>query len=475
MFDKTTLEELNRQPITIAVVGGANDGKSSTVTTLCHDRHAGFPISNRMGTTTRVKDWNVKFRSTTYMIFRDTPGLQHATDALEAVGFDLHFNVEHVLQFFTRHGHHADLRAVRGAIESDYLLHVVDVTKPPNSNRVHEAAILQRIRPMITLFNFVGDEEEPTHRDDWERMLRQQGIHTFCEFDAHRFDSEREQHLFQKLLASTDARSAHFQAVAGHCELMAHQWSKQIDRSLDAIAELLVDSAVRHARRIRHVERGTWRKHADRLRETFSSNVDRSEVECLKTILEIHDLPGHLLERPPEEHGSTVSQSDEFFTEHWGRWVSGGITAGAVTGATIGGAVDLLSAGTTFGLGTLIGTACGATFGCWRGTLLKTEYDTRDKTITINITSDGLRKLLAHSLQLLSAVRQRGLADVETAFVVGSDAKLRTRLGSSECQRPVETVLECLAPETLIGKTPETFDKDQLKEPLRRVLETLRT
>ena len=88
----------------------------------------------------------------------------------------------------------------------------------------------------------------------------------------------------------------------------------------------------------------------------------------------------------------------------------------------------LLSAGTSIGLGALIGALCGATFGCWRGTLLKIEYDTRDKTIAVTITPDGLRKLLFRSLQLLSAVRQRGLADVDTAFVVGSDAKPGARL-----------------------------------------------
>ena len=255
---------------------------------------------------------------------------------------------------------------------------------------------------------------------------------------------------------------------------MAHQWARQTERSLDAIADLLVDAAVRHARRIRHVDHRTWRPFADRLREAFTGDVDRSEAECLKTILEIHDLPGHLLERSPEDDASTVSQDDEFFSENWGRWVGGGTAAGAFAGAPAGGVFALLSAGTSIGLGALIGALCGATFGCWRGTLLKIEYDTRDKTIAVTITPDGLRKLLFRSLQLLSAVRQRGLADVDTAFVVGSDAKLGARLESGECQQHVETVLACFAPETLIGNTPETFDRDQLKESLRRVLETLR-
>jgi len=468
MFDEATLSELNPEPVTIAVVGTVNVGKSSTLKTLVRDRDAEFPIDNRVGTTIDVNPWKAKFCSTTYMRFLDTPGLQHATEALESVKFGLHFSVEEIQQFFWDHGHLEDHEALRGAVDSDYLLYVVDVTKKPGRARINEFAILQKIKPMITLFNFVGNEDVPNEKEAWEEKLRNYGMNMLCEYDAHRFDVRHEEQLFKKLLASTEEGSVHFRAIDGHREIMAAHRSKQTGRAVDTIVDLLVECAI--PEKEEHVERDVWKNRAEELQEELSDKVAEVESECLKSLLDIHELPTQLLERKAGGQGSSVEEGDEFFSENWKQWIGTGVASGAVSGAITGATIDAFTGGTSMMMGTLIGTGIGAALGIWGGNAFKTRFDTHDKRLTVAITDDGLKKLLAHSLQLLFDVQRRGMADDVSEFRIGSDAAMIKRFERGKCREHVAALLECVAPDQLNGVTQDSFDKGRLKRELQKVM-----
>lgn len=468
-LDQATLKQLNTQPITIAVVGHVNIGKSSVLQTLCHDPDLRLAIGNEAGTTTEVESWNIKHDGTTYMVLRDTPGIEHATEALEALDYDLHFSVEDVIEYF-RDKFPNDYKALQGARSSDYLLYVVDVTKKPTEDLINEFLILHKVKKMITLFNFVTVGKDLSYREQWETQLRSHGMHEFCEYDAHHYDIHCEQQLLAKLSAATPPQSLHYRAIEIHGKIMSWEWLKKSSASTNAIVDLLVTCAVTHTCREKNVDRATWKKRAKELQVRLATSVAKSESDCLMQILQIHGLPKTLLERKIEETEVSTRAKDAFFSRRWKRYIGGGVSSGALTGAVIGGTIDAFVGGASFGLGVAIGAGVGAAAGFCAGNICKGWYDAENQLVTVAMDKEGQRLLLARSLHFLYRVQRRGLADPKTEFVVGSESEMQHKLKETACEEHVKQLIELLVRQQSVADRSAYAEKELIAAHLRVIM-----
>ncbi len=467
MFDQETLDRLSERPISIAAVGHVNDGKSSVLQTLTHDPDVRtyIKVSPEPGHTKGPVDWKVKWHGTTYMVLRDTPGLQWATEALEHVGNHIRFQVADVLRYFETHGYHEDARALEAAMESDYLLYVVNVTEPPAENHLNEFAIFQKTKPMITLFNFSAINDA-SRCQQWKDQLSALGMFAFCEYDAHNFDIQHEEHLFDRLRANTPPGSLHFRGLQFHTRRSSSAWEEKTDRACDAIADLLLACVTTCTARAENVEKEKAREKIRELQNRFIADIGAAEYSCMKAIMEAHALPKILIERKRAEWAGESDSKDSFFAKGEAMWVTTG--GGAGLGASIGLAVDAFTV-VSFPWGTIVGSSIGAVAGAWGGKRAKVVHDRRHRSIRIRIEPKGLRELLARSLHLLHRVQRRGLADDSTEFLVGSAEKMEERMDSKECKEHVDALMACVHSDRFVRAEVSGEKKQEIKRKVREV------
>ena len=208
------------KPISLALVGHTNAGKTSLLRTLT--RRADFgEVSNLPGTTRHIEALALPVDGRAAVRFLDTPGLEDAQSLLAYVQeMDAGLSREQRLQAFLR-GPAAkaefeqEAKVLRCLLEADAALLVIDVREAPLPKFACEIELLMLCaRPLMPVLNFVrhADAQEPA----WRRLLAAHGLHASLRFDAVAPFVGAEQHLYADLGALLPERREALLEVGEH-------------------------------------------------------------------------------------------------------------------------------------------------------------------------------------------------------------------------------------------------------------------
>jgi hypothetical protein len=346
-----------------AVVGRVNKGKSSIVATLAEDDS--IRIDARPGTTTEVQELPVRVDGRPLFVLVDTPGFEDAPRALawlrarDVTAAERPARVAELLRAHEGTDEFAEERKLLGPVLAGAsVLYVVDGAHPFRPNYEAEMEILRWTgRPGMALINRIGDGD---HSAEWRRALNQY-FNLVRDFDAFSVTFEERLHLlrvFREL--RPDWRAAIDEAVAA----IVAQRRRRRGEAAGIVAELLVDG-ITHTEEL-VVDPGEGAVEAalaaqrDRLERSFHDALRRREEEARRRIEALYGHRAIRFEEAALDH--PVLDQDLFAEEAWtelGLTPGQLVAAGALAGATVGGALDAAVGGASFLAGTVLGGAVG--------------------------------------------------------------------------------------------------------------------
>ena len=392
-------------PLSLAVVGHTNTGKTSLIRTLLHRRDFG-QIGNRAGTTRQVSSAALAVDGQTLITVYDSPGLEDAPgllDWLETQPGERHKGPDRIHQLLTdptaraRFDHEA--RVLDLMLNVDVALYVIDAREPVLEKYQDELAVLALCaRPILAVLNFVAS---PASREtEWRDALARVGLHTVLAFDAMVRDPATERRLFEKLSSQLDAFAPTLSTWLAHRQ---QEEQERLAAASESIAELLIDVAA--AERLAELDASSERARAiDALRRA----VREREQVCVATLLDLYRFGREDYADTDLPLSDGRWQEDLFDPEtlkYHGIRTGGHIGAGAGAGAV----VDVATGGLSLGAGTLVGAALGAGVGLVRGfgSRIGDRLRGRERLMVDEAT---LRLLAWRQLELLTGLRQRGHA-----------------------------------------------------------------
>jgi hypothetical protein len=344
---------------TFAVVGRINKGKSSIVSTLTEDESV--RIAKEPRTTRHCERYHLHAGDGRPLFtIVDTPGFEDAPRALawmrerEHSAADRARAVEDFVRHFqARHEFVEECELLEPILAGAGILYVVDASRPYRANYEAEMEILQWTgRPRMALINYIGGED---HVAEWQRALDQY-FSIVRVFNAQRATFEDRIALLEAFrVLREDTRPVVDRAIAS----IREEWESRRRQAAAIVADLLIDELTyRIERKLaegddpeRHREE--WEAHFhDALRER--ERRERRAVESLYR----HER----LEREEDEMARPLFARDLFAETTWrvlGLDTTQLVGLGVITGATVGGAVDLAVGGSSFLAGTLIGGVVG--------------------------------------------------------------------------------------------------------------------
>lgn len=335
---------------TFAVLGAVNHGKSSVAATLAENDQV--RISRMPGETVECQ----RFELGDCFVFFDTPGFQNAREALAQLqpAAQAAEPLAVFRTFVQRHrddpAFEAECRLFAPVIEGAGIVYVVDGSQPLRDIHLAEMELLRLTgAPRLAVINCTG---APEHVADWRRRLGQH-FNAVREFDAMRAGFADRIELLETLAGIEQAwKPRLMQAVA----VLRDDRAQRLDEAAGLIAALLIEL-------LQHRERARLPADAQALQQRYREAVARREARAHEALIALF---GHRLLRagtlPPQ------LMADELFSE--ATWSVLGLNArqlaaaGAIAGASVGAAADVLTAGHTLLAGSALGAAVGAA-GAW--------------------------------------------------------------------------------------------------------------
>lgn len=341
-----------------AVVGRVNKGKSSIVSTFTEDDSVRVDAAPR--STRSCQEFRLRLRGRTLFTLVDTPGFEDAGAVLawlverETSASERRQVVQEFLDTFSAGDEFPEeCQLLTPILAGAGILYVVDASKPYRSNYEAEMEILRWTgRPRMALINRIGSDD---YEDEWRRALDQY-FSIVRVFDAHTSGFEERLGLlraFRELDVS--AASALDEAI----EMLESDWIQRRAQSARFIAQLLVDVLTMTVERPVG-EFDDEKSKQEEWHEEFRAALrerERRERRDVESIYH-HDA----LERNEADLVDDAITADLFSGRTWrvlglDQWQLA--RAGAVGGAAVGGTLDVLTGGTSFLAGTLIGGVIG--------------------------------------------------------------------------------------------------------------------
>jgi len=405
------------KPLTLAVVGHTNVGKTSLLRTLTRD--VGFgEVSHRPSTTRHVEGARLSVDGQALLELYDTPGLEDAIalldylERLDQPGERLDGPAR--LQRFlagseARQRFEQEAKVLRQLLTCDAGLYVIDAREPVLAKYRDELQVLAGCgKPLLPVLNFVSS---PQHREqEWRDALARLGLHALVRFDSVAPPQDGEQRLYESLALLLESARPALQRLVD--DQQRQRQARQL-AALRLVAELLIDCAACR----RSVGSDAGESAVEQLRQT----IRQREQRCVEDLLALYgfrqqdasaaDLP--LLDG---RWGDDLFNPDTL--KQLGVKVGGGMAAGAAAGAGI----DLLVGGLTLGLAALAGAVAGGALQTARGyggRLLGKFKGQRELTVDDNV----LRLLALRQRQLLKALDARGHAAMGHIDIVAPDDK----------------------------------------------------
>ncbi|HEU0229103.1 MAG TPA: GTPase/DUF3482 domain-containing protein [Burkholderiaceae bacterium] len=419
-------------PLTLAVVGHTNTGKTSLLRTLTRNPDFGR-VDDQPGTTRHVEGTRLLIDDQPVVELFDTPGLEDSMALLDyldqiaerAQRLD---GPDRIRRFLdspeSKRRFEQEARVLNKLLACDAGLYVVDVRDPVLSKHKDELTLLASCgRPLLPVLNFIHSPGE--HSQVWRDTLARLGLHASVEFDTIAPALDGEDQLYGKLALLMDAHAALLS------ELRDDVSRQRLIRRADAarlIAELLVDAAAWHVGCAPDDE--SVRQATDTLRR----KIRRREADCVKALLKRYnfrtaDFPQHALPLQGERWGMDLFHPQAL--KDAGLHVGKGIAAGAMAGVT----VDVFTAGLSMGAAALVGAALG---GLWQGTdrLGKRIMGRLKGFRELSVDDAVLRLLQVRQLALVRALERRGHA-AQSPIVLAADGAPPTMDSSPEETRTV--------------------------------------
>lgn len=343
-----------------AVVGHANPGKSSIVSTLAADDSV--RVGAMPGTTLECRSFPMRVDDTTLYTLVDTPGFERPRQMLAWLKENETSTAgrrEAVEQFVRLHDgsdkfpHEREL--LRPILEGAAVLYVVDGSKPPSSMNEAEMEVLRWTgQPRMALINPVDQEN---YSAEWRGILDQY-FNLVRVFDAHQADFVRRVELLRALRELNDPWRANMDAAINSLTADRQRCQRESARS---IAEMLADMLL-YTKKMHLGEDAVLDTVKTKLTDRYYSWLRKREQAChdaLKLIYEHHQL---------EINSNALDAvNDDLFSEssmnQLGLTKKQLLATSAAAGAVVGGAIDLSVGGLSFLTGTLIGGAAGAAAG----------------------------------------------------------------------------------------------------------------
>ena len=392
-------------PLTLAVVGHTNVGKTSLLRTLTRDVHFG-EVSSRPSTTIDVQGARLSVDGQALIELYDTPGMEDAIDLLaylerlqSAERLDGPAQIERFLRTSeARQRYEQEAKVLRRLLSADAGLYVIDAREPVLAKYKDELQILSLCgRALLPVLNFAA--HPAANAQAWRETLSRLGLHALVRFDTITPPEDGEQRLYESLaLLIEPARGTLEQLLNDH----AAKRRQRRQTSAQLIAELLIDVAAYR------VYVASDSKQSAAALEALHETVRQREQRCVEALLKLHafgqddayagDLP--LLDGRWDQ--------DLFNPEalkNVGIRLGGGIAAGAAAGAGI----DLMVGGITLGAAALLGAIAGGGAQTARhyGRKLRSTFS-GEKALSVD---DNILRLLAlRQAKLLEALEKRGHA-----------------------------------------------------------------
>ncbi|WP_196139174.1 DUF3482 domain-containing protein [Aliikangiella sp. G2MR2-5] len=337
-----------------AVVGHPNKGKSSIVSTLCHNDS--IVVSSRSGTTTHSSSYRVETQSAGYELI-DTPGFQRA---------------KKVLAWLTAHAESAAQRAeaVKAFVESSEcysqfpdevellkpivngagILYVVDGSRPFGIEYEPEMEILRWTgQPSMALINPIENE---SHVEEWQKALAQY-FKTVRVFNPMTADFDKQISLLETFAHLQPDWLENLSLVVD--DLKKDRANKAKD-SAEVLARLLND-LTSHSEKQKVLSPEQAKAIKPVLQKKYQSWMQDRELKAVRDLFLVYqhhqvEFDMNKLDLPP----------DLFDQRKWYAW---GLdkkrlaSAATMAGATAGAAIDLAVAGHSFMLGAIGGGLAG--------------------------------------------------------------------------------------------------------------------
>ena len=391
-------------PLTLAVVGHTNVGKTSLLRTLTRD--VGFgAISHRPSTTRHVEGARLSVDGEALIELYDTPGFEDAIALYEYIEqlpqSERRLDGPEQVQRFLETSEAAqrfeqEAKVLRQLLQSDAGFYVIDSREPVLAKYRDELAILAMCgKPLLPVLNFVNAPEQ--REAAWREVLARLGLHAVVRFDSVAPPADGEQRLYENLSLVLDSQRPRLQRLIEH-----NQAQVQVRRKAGyrLIAELLVDIAA--------CRRSVPPHQLEDAIQALHNDVRQREQRCVEALLTLYAFrkdDAEAQDLPLEEGRWGEDLFNPATMKQFGVKVGGGMAAGAATGAGI----DLFTGGLSLGAATVLGAAIGGftqTFrsygerikGKWRG----------ERELTVNDST--LRLLAIRQQRLLNALELRGHA-----------------------------------------------------------------
>jgi hypothetical protein len=347
---------------TFVIVGHVNRGKSSVVSTLAADETVA--IDDTPGTTLRCRAYPMRVDGHTLYTLVDTPGFERARHVLAWLRDHERSTAERratLRRFVDEHVDRGEFQQecelLRPILDGGAILYVVDSSVPFSPSAEAETEILRWTgRPRMALLNPIGDAD---YGDDWRPVLDQY-FSVVRRFDAHHADFDRRVALLETLRElDDDWRPALDKAIA----LLRddHRYSGRA--SAEAIADAIVELQL-HVESLRLAPAADAEAEKPALAERYFDALRDREQRLFASLRSLYAHQNLAIGDAPLETG----ESELFDLSTWSQLGLSRtqLTAGgSAAGAMVGGAVDAVTGGASFLLGTVFGAAAGAASAWW--------------------------------------------------------------------------------------------------------------
>jgi len=406
-------------PVSVAVVGHTNAGKTSLLRTLLRNTRFG-EVSSHPGTTRHVEGGEILLGQTKVLQLYDTPGLEDSIGLNRILKSILAENDQQKLRtltsFLARLDQYPEFdqeaKVVKQLLHNDIVFYVIDVREPVLGKYKDEIAILtMAAKPVIPVLNFVSGSL--AYLPHWRKILKEFGLHALVEFDTVVFRFQDEKKLYEKIQALLADRYEQIQQLINHRE---QHWRKTNLSACRAVAELFIDVAGyrKDFEQMPEYEPDSRQDNAaiqgiiNKQRLDFLEQVRRAEKACIADLLKIYGFSERDL-----VFQSILIRDDRWRLDLFDRdnLKNFGLNAGAgaMKGAALGVGIDAAAGGLTLGAAAAIGAALGAFWST--GRRYKNEIKAKFQGKQYFCIDDAtLQVLWARQWYLLSHLGSRGHA-----------------------------------------------------------------
>ncbi len=338
-----------------AIVGHPNEGKSSVVSTLAENDRV--RISAIPGETIVCETYPVIIDGEEIIRFIDTPGFQNPKRILQWLRRHENLNEQAIPAFIDDHINNPemaqDCELLSPIAKGAGIIYVVDGSRPLRSVDEAEMEIL-RLSGAHRMAIINLKEKETRYLSQWKTAFRLH-FNSIRSFNAHQATYAERISLLESLKGIDQDWIAPLSKVIS---AFKKDWAHRSDLSTEIILKMLSENL---AYSIRKNFSGKTAEEdlKNKLFDKYIRAIEKIETSAHKQIRKLYkhnifnyDLPEH-----------SIIHQDLFNEKTWqvlGLTRKQLATLAAITGGTIGAAIDLAAAGISFGIFTAIGGAIGA-------------------------------------------------------------------------------------------------------------------